>query len=87
MPGNAITIGNVEITAVVDAAVPRAPRQACFPALPDEAFAPFRDLMADDGVSIPITITSFLVRYGPGVIRRLDDGLDLDAGDHQVIEI
>jgi glyoxylase-like metal-dependent hydrolase (beta-lactamase superfamily II) len=74
MPENIIEIGNVEITAVVDAAVPRAPRHACFPALPDEAFAPFAEFMADDGVSIPITITSFLVR-SEGKTILVDTGI------------
>jgi glyoxylase-like metal-dependent hydrolase (beta-lactamase superfamily II) len=74
MRDNVIKIGNVQITAVVDAAVPRAPRQACFPALPDEAFAPFRQFMADDGVSIPVTITSFLVRSG-GKTILVDTGI------------
>jgi uncharacterized protein YllA (UPF0747 family) len=34
-----------------------------------------------------INITSFLVRYGIGLIRRLEEGLDLDSREHQVIEI
>lgn len=74
MSSNAIQIGNVEITAVIDAEVPRAPREACFPALPDEAFAPFRAFMADDGVSIPITVTSYLVRSA-GKLILVDTGI------------
>jgi len=54
--------------------VPRAPRRACFPALADEAFAPFAEHMADDGVSIPITITSFLVRSS-GKTILVDTGI------------
>ena len=34
-----------------------------------------------------INITSFLVRYGLGFIRRLETVLDLDSREHQVIEI
>jgi uncharacterized protein YllA (UPF0747 family) len=34
-----------------------------------------------------INITSFLVRYGCGLIGRLEKGLDLDSREHQVIEI
>jgi bacillithiol synthase len=34
-----------------------------------------------------INITSFVVRYGLGFIRRLEDELDLDSREHQVIEI
>ncbi|MEX2226694.1 MAG: MBL fold metallo-hydrolase [Dehalococcoidia bacterium] len=74
MPDNVIKIGKVEITAVIDAALPRAPREACFPAIPDEAFAPFREFMADDGVSVPITITSFLVRSSGNTIL-VDTGI------------
>jgi uncharacterized protein YllA (UPF0747 family) len=34
-----------------------------------------------------INVTSFLVRYGLGFIRRLEAALDLDSREHQVIEI
>jgi uncharacterized protein YllA (UPF0747 family) len=34
-----------------------------------------------------INITSFLVRYGLGLIRRLETELDLDTREHQVIDI
>ena len=34
-----------------------------------------------------INITSFLVRYGLGFIRRLETVLDLDSREHQIIEI
>ena len=34
-----------------------------------------------------INITSFLVRYGLGFIRRLEEELDLDSREHQVVEV
>jgi len=34
-----------------------------------------------------INITSFLVRYGLGLIHRLEEALDLNSTEHQVIEI
>jgi uncharacterized protein YllA (UPF0747 family) len=34
-----------------------------------------------------INVTSFLVRYGLGFIRLLEDALDLDSREHQAIEI
>jgi uncharacterized protein YllA (UPF0747 family) len=34
-----------------------------------------------------INITSFLVRYGLGFIRRLEEELDVDSREHQVIEL
>jgi uncharacterized protein YllA (UPF0747 family) len=34
-----------------------------------------------------INVTSFLVRYGLGFIRRLEEELDLDSREHQVVEI
>lgn len=34
-----------------------------------------------------INITSFLVRYGPGVIGSLERALDLDSREHQLVEI
>jgi uncharacterized protein YllA (UPF0747 family) len=34
-----------------------------------------------------INVTSFLVRYGLGLIQRLEENLDLDAREHQVINI
>jgi uncharacterized protein YllA (UPF0747 family) len=34
-----------------------------------------------------INITSFLVRYGLGFIRRLEGELDVDSREHQVIEL
>jgi len=34
-----------------------------------------------------LNITSFLVRYGVGMIRRLDESLNLDTRQHQLVEI
>ncbi len=34
-----------------------------------------------------VSITSFLVRYGPGFAGRLEEALSLDSTEHQVIEI
>src|SRR5262249_21289773 len=34
-----------------------------------------------------INVTSFLMRYGLGFIRRLEEELDLDSREHQVVEI
>jgi uncharacterized protein YllA (UPF0747 family) len=34
-----------------------------------------------------INVTSFLVRYGPGFVERLQESLQLDSREHQVIEI
>ena len=34
-----------------------------------------------------INLTSFLVRYGPGLIGRLEKQLDIDPTEHQIVEI
>jgi uncharacterized protein YllA (UPF0747 family) len=34
-----------------------------------------------------INVSSFLVRYGFGFTRRLEEALSLDSREHQVIEI
>jgi len=34
-----------------------------------------------------LNISSFLARYGPGLIGRLEEALSLDSSEHQVIEI
>jgi len=34
-----------------------------------------------------INITSFLIRYGFGFTKRLEEALSLDSREHQVIEI
>jgi glyoxylase-like metal-dependent hydrolase (beta-lactamase superfamily II) len=73
MPHNVMTIGTVEITGVVDAAVHGAPRQALFPAIQEESWAPFKEHLNEDG-SFNVTITSFVVRSG-GKTILVDSGI------------
>jgi hypothetical protein len=34
-----------------------------------------------------LNVTSFLARYGPGFLHRLEPVLSLDSREHQVVEI
>jgi uncharacterized protein YllA (UPF0747 family) len=34
-----------------------------------------------------LNVTSFLVHFGFGLIRRLDESLSLDSRNHQIVEI
>jgi glyoxylase-like metal-dependent hydrolase (beta-lactamase superfamily II) len=74
MASHTLSIGNVEIMSVVDAAVPRAPRHALFPQIAEEQWTPFREFLEDDGKSFPVVITSFVVRSG-GKTILVDSGI------------
>jgi glyoxylase-like metal-dependent hydrolase (beta-lactamase superfamily II) len=74
---NTIRIGNVEITAVIDASIegkyaPTA--SALFPDLPSESWEPFAALMVNDGTCLPLSITSFVVR-SDGKTILVDTGI------------
>jgi len=74
MPDNVLKIGDVEITAVVDADIRNAPRQALFPQVDGPAWEPYHDLLEDDRKSFRVTITSFVVR-SEGKTILIDTGI------------
>lgn len=81
MGESTITIGNVEIMAVVDTRT-KGPRVALFPSVTPDAWAPFRDLLLDDGANVPVTVTSYVVR-SCGKTILVDTGIG--AKDRQLI--
>lgn len=62
MASNTIRIGNVEITAVADASGLSGPIQMLFPQVAADAWAPFSAYLTDDGKSLSMSITTYLVR-------------------------
>lgn len=77
MSNSAIRIGNVDIAAVLDASIdgkyaPAA--SALFPQLAQDAWAPFEDLLVNDGACVPLSITTFVVRSA-GKTILVDTGI------------
>jgi glyoxylase-like metal-dependent hydrolase (beta-lactamase superfamily II) len=74
MSANTIRIGNVEITAVADAAGLTAPCNALFPDVHAGAWEPHRQYLGGGGTSLHLSITSFLVRSA-GKTIIIDTGI------------
>ena len=74
MSDNTIRIGNVEITAVADAAGLTAPCNMMFPNVEVAAWQPHREFLSDDGSSMNLSITSYLVR-SDGKTIIIDTGI------------
>ena len=81
MSDSTIRIGNVELTAVIDTRT-KGPCSALFPSVPAEAWAPFHDLLLDDGAMVPVTVTTYVVRSG-GKTILVDTGIG--AKDRQLM--
>ncbi len=73
MGATSIRIGNVEITAVQDAA-PQAPLRALFPDKTADDWAPYKEWNSDDGQTCDMSITQFVVRSG-GKTILIDSGI------------
>ena len=74
MSDNTIRIGNVEITAVADASGLTAPCNLMFPNVDATAWQPHREFLSDDGSSMNLSITSYLVR-SDGKTIIIDTGI------------
>lgn len=74
MGASPIRIGNVEITPILDAAIPAPPVRALFPNVPLEAWAPYKDLLEGKGDLLPLSIGCFVVRSG-GKTILVDSGI------------
>ncbi|MEX2247735.1 MAG: MBL fold metallo-hydrolase [Dehalococcoidia bacterium] len=68
-----IRIGRVEIMPVADQRT-KGPVAFLFPSVPADAWAPYRDLLIDDGQNVPVSVTSFVVRSG-GQTILVDTGI------------
>ncbi len=77
MPDHIIRIGNVEITALIDATIEgqfAPPASALFPNFTLDEWAPFKQFMVNDGTCLPMSITTFLVRSS-GKTILVDTGI------------
>jgi len=68
-----ITIGNVKIQPLLDVDA-RAPMTLLFPDVPKEAWEPYHEYFADDGITAVLSISSFVVRSG-GKTVLVDTGI------------
>lgn len=73
MPSNVLRIGNVDITAIIDAEA-SAPPSVLFPSVAADDWAPYHHLLADDGKTMKLTISAHLVRSGAKTIL-IDTGI------------
>lgn len=73
MTDTTIRIGNVEITAVLDAGA-SAPCNILFPTIAMEDWAPHKQHLAEDGRTLSISISSYLIRSG-GKTIIVDTGI------------
>lgn len=74
MGKNTISIGNVEIIAVADAAGLIAPCTAMFPKIEQTSWEPYREFLSDDCKSMNMSITTYLVRSA-GKTILIDTGI------------
>lgn len=73
MGASSIRVGNVEIIPLLDAAA-EAPRNLLFPNVAQEAWAPHREHLSEDGRKLQLAISSFLVRSA-GKTILVDTGI------------
>jgi glyoxylase-like metal-dependent hydrolase (beta-lactamase superfamily II) len=73
MGASPIRIGNVEITPLLDASASGGCR-ALFPSVPDDAWSPYKEHLGEDGHTLTISISSFLVRTA-GKTVLVDSGI------------
>jgi glyoxylase-like metal-dependent hydrolase (beta-lactamase superfamily II) len=73
MAANVMRVGNVEVMALIDAEA-KAPCTALFPTIPQEAWEPYCEFLADDCKNMQLTIPSFIVRSG-GNTLLIDSGI------------
>jgi glyoxylase-like metal-dependent hydrolase (beta-lactamase superfamily II) len=73
MGANAIRIGNVEIIPLLDTAA-EAPWTVLFPDVAQEAWAPHKQHLSEDGLTLRLAISSFLVRTN-GKTVLVDSGI------------
>jgi glyoxylase-like metal-dependent hydrolase (beta-lactamase superfamily II) len=73
MSGNTLRVGNVEILALTDART-KGPCNALFPDLGREDWEPFAEQLLDDCASLPVAITSYVVR-SQGKTVLVDTGI------------
>jgi glyoxylase-like metal-dependent hydrolase (beta-lactamase superfamily II) len=73
MATNVMRVGNVELTALVDANL-KAPCNLLFPSLTRDSWAPYCDLLTDDCTNMELTIPAFIVRSG-GKTILIDSGI------------
>lgn len=74
MTSASLSIGNVEIIPLLDAAFPPPPASALFPSIPAEAWAPYKEHMVGDGDRVPLPVGCFLVRTN-GKTVLVDSGI------------
>ncbi|HYM15861.1 MAG TPA: MBL fold metallo-hydrolase [Dehalococcoidia bacterium] len=73
MPSNVLQIGNVQITAVLDASA-SVPASVAFPATAPDQWAPYPQHWSGERHVLPLSMTSFLVRAG-GKTILIDTGM------------
>jgi glyoxylase-like metal-dependent hydrolase (beta-lactamase superfamily II) len=74
MTGNTIRVGKVEIMAVADAARLAGPCQMVFPHIEASAWTPHAEHLSEDGKSMNMSITTYVVRSG-GKTILIDTGV------------
>lgn len=73
MTSSVMRIGNVELTALIDAEA-KVPPALMFPTLPKEAWDPYCEFLVDDCANLQLTIPSFVLRSA-GTTILIDSGI------------